>query len=64
MTTPQQCEDLEVGDITITLLNSDTPSALAMFALRDIDATVGSIFVTDNAWTGNDFTTEEGTLEV
>jgi hypothetical protein len=64
MSTPQKCEDLEVGDITIALLNSDNPDAISMFVLTDIDPTVGSIYVTDNAWTGSALATTEGTLKL
>lgn len=64
MSTPQKCQDLEVGDITIALLNSDNPDSFSMFVLTDIEATVGSIYVTDNAWTGSEFATNEGTLKL
>lgn len=61
---PNACQALEPGDITIFLMNSDVPTLVAMFALENINPEVGSIFMTDNAWTGSELLAEEGTLEV
>ena len=59
------CEDLEPGDITIFLANSDLGDGLAFFTLTKIAATVNTLFVTDHAWTGTEFETEEeGTIQV
>lgn len=43
---------------------ADDPDYLAFFALVDIFPEVGSLYMTDNAWTGTDFASEEGTLKV
>ena len=59
------CEDLEPGDITIFLANSDFGDGLAFFTLTKIAATVNTLYVTDHAWTGTEFETEEeGTIQV
>ena len=58
------CEELEPGDIVIFLQNSDNPDTVAFFPLTSIPAEVGSLFLTDNAWTGTELLDEEGTLEV
>lgn len=49
-----------------TLMNSDDPDSFAIFALATIPPTVGSIYVTDQAWNGSHFLTNSGevTLEV
>lgn len=61
---PNACQELEPGDVVIFLVNSDDPDLVALFALEDITKDVGSLYVTDNAWTGSELATNEGTLEV
>lgn len=62
--TPNKCQELEPGDITIFLLNSDILDTFVFFPLVDIYPEVGSLYVTDNAWTGKEFLKEEGTVQV
>jgi hypothetical protein len=47
----------------ITAFNSDNPDAVAIVALNEI-AAGATLFMTDNAWTGSAFRTNEGTLKV
>lgn len=63
--TPNTClEDLEAGDIPVFLVNSEDPDQIVFFPLIDIPESVGSLFITDNAWNGERFLTNEGTFEV
>lgn len=62
--TPNECSSLEAGDIPLFLYNSDNPDQVVFFPLKDIPASVGSLFVTDNAWNGDEFLSDEGILEV
>jgi len=64
MATPNKCEEFEPGDVTIFVMTSDDPDALALFPLVDIFPEVESLYVTDNAWNGDEFTTGEGTIQV
>lgn len=62
--TPNTCSNLKPGDIPIFLVNSDNPDQVVFFPLADISASVGSLYVTDNAWTGTSFVEKEGIMEV
>mmetsp|Transcript_9306 Transcript_9306/g.17755 ORF Transcript_9306/g.17755 Transcript_9306/m.17755 type:complete len:228 (+) Transcript_9306:271-954(+) len=64
MATPNKCEEFEPGDVTIFVMTSDDPDALALFPLVDIFPEVESLYVTDNAWNGDEFTTGEGTIQL
>jgi hypothetical protein len=57
------CNGLSPGDVMITAFNSDNPDAVAIVALNEI-AAGATLFMTDNAWTGSAFRTNEGTLKV
>jgi len=50
--------------LTTLLPFADDPDALALFPLVDIFPEVESLYVTDNAWNGDEFTTGEGTIQV
>ena len=55
---------LSAGDISALIFNSDPIDQIVFFPVSDISESVGSIFVTDRAWNGTDFVTDEGTSEV
>jgi endonuclease I len=63
-TTPNACSSIQAGDVMTFLQNSDEPDQVVFFPLEDIPDTVGSLFMTDNAWLGEGFSTLEGTVEV
>ncbi|KAL3910356.1 MAG: hypothetical protein SGILL_007724 [Bacillariaceae sp.] len=56
-------EDVELasGDIMITAVHSDDPDLVELVALADLKAGL-QIHVTDNAWDGEAFATNEGTV--
>lgn len=62
--TPNSCSMLKAGDIPVFLMNSDNPDQIVLFPLSDIDSDVGFLYVTDNAWTGSELMTNEGTYRV
>ena len=62
--TPNECSALSAGDISALIFNSDPIDQIVFFPVSDISESVGSIFVTDRAWNGTDFVTDEGTIEV
>lgn len=61
---PNECSFLEPGDVNVIIFNSDPLDQIVFFTLKDLGASVGSLFVTDRAWDGQDFVTDEGILEV
>lgn len=63
---PNECADLLPGDVQIVIWNSDPVDELVLFPVSRIVEGVGSIFVTDKAWNGEQFDPNsiEGTLEV
>jgi len=58
------CSDkgLGVGSVMVVQVNSDNPDLVAMVVLTNITAGV-TLYMTDNAWTGNGFRTNEGTVK-
>jgi endonuclease I len=62
--TPNECSALSPGDISALIFNSDPLDQIVFFPVSDIPESIGSIFVTDRAWNGTDFVTDEGTIEV
>ena len=62
--TPNECSALSAGDINALIFNSDPIDQIVFFPVSDIDESIGSIYVTDRAWNGTDFVTDEGTIEV
>lgn len=62
--TPNECSALSPGDVHVLIFNSDPVDQMVFFPVSDVAESVGSIFVTDQAWNGTDFVTDEGTLEV
>lgn len=57
------CDDLSPGDVQVVSLSSDNPDSVVLVALDDLPRGL-QLFLTDNAWTGSDFLSNEGTLEV
>ena len=62
--TPNECSALSAGDINALIFNSDPIDQIVFFPVSDIAESIGSIYVTDQAWNGTDFVTDEGTIEV
>jgi endonuclease I len=62
--TPNECSALSPGDINALIFNSDPIDQIVFFPVSDIPESIGSIYVTDRAWNGTDFVTDEGTIEV
>jgi endonuclease I len=62
--TPNACSSIKPGDAMVFLMNSDEPDQVIFFPLSEIPETVGSLYLTDNAWDGERLTTTEGTIEV
>jgi hypothetical protein len=58
------CSSLKGGDAMVFLVNSDEPDQVIFFPLVDIPDTVGSLYLTDNAYLGEELATNEGTIEV
>jgi endonuclease I len=61
---PNECSDLKPGDIPVFVLNSDDPDQVVFYPLADIPASIGELYVTDDAWTGTGFQGIEGTITV
>jgi hypothetical protein len=58
------CSSLKGGDAMVFSVISDEPNQVVFFALMDIPATVGSLYLTDNAYLGEELATNEGTIKV
>ena len=61
MSTPESDGLLEAGDVMVVGVHSDNPDLVALVALTDIAAGT-RLSITDNAWTGTEFRSNEGTL--
>jgi endonuclease I len=62
--TPNACSAIKPGDAMVFLQNSDEPDQVIFFPLAAIPETVGSLYLTDNAYLGDALATNEGTVEV
>jgi len=60
---PVGCNGLGSGDVMVILVNSDNPDVVAFVALSDISEGI-DLYMTDNAWTGSNFRTNEGTKKL
>ena len=56
-----QCSDLDPADVMVVGMNSDDPERVALVTLKDLGEGL-TLFMTDNAWTGSSFRTNEGTI--
>jgi len=61
---PNACSELLPGDVQVLIWNSNDDDQIVLFPVSQILEEVGSIFVTDQAWDGEQFVGNEGTLEV
>lgn len=55
------CESITAGDIFFVAMNADSPDLVDFAALKDLDEGL-VLYLTDNAWTGSQFRTNEGTV--
>ena len=60
---PNDCDKMEIGSIYFFFLNSVDPDEVGLFPFEDIPGNL-ELFLTDNAWDGEKFQDDEGTLEV
>ncbi len=60
---PNDCDGFLPGDIYFTYVKSLEPDEVVLFPYEDIPGGL-KLYLTDNAWTGSGFQTDEGTLEV
>jgi hypothetical protein len=57
------CTDLVPGDVQVIAFNSDNPDAITLVALENLPSDL-DLYITDNAWTGSSFQSNEGILKV
>lgn len=57
------CNDWSAGDVMVIAVNSDNPDIVALVALSDLSGGT-DLYMTDNAWTGTSFRSNEGTVKV
>mmetsp|Transcript_1069 Transcript_1069/g.1693 ORF Transcript_1069/g.1693 Transcript_1069/m.1693 type:complete len:773 (-) Transcript_1069:152-2470(-) len=62
-TTGGTCQGLTAGDVMITGFRSDSPDTVVMVAMTNLPP--GAVlYMTDNAWTGTNFRSNEGTVKM
>ena len=61
---PNACSTMRAGDAPVFLVNSDDPDQIIFYTLAPIDPDIEYLYVTDNAWNGNDFVETEGVMRV
>lgn len=57
------CSSLVPGDLYFYMVQSQIPNQIGIVGFADMPGGL-EIFLTDNAWTGESFQTNEGTLKV
>jgi endonuclease I len=62
--TPNDCSAVIPGGISVFVFNSMDPDQMVFFPVDNIPASIGSIYITDNAWDGEKLLQNEGTIEV
>jgi endonuclease I len=60
---PNDCETINPGELYIFFMNSDNPDNLSIFVFVDLPEDL-ELYVTDDAWNGLDFQTQEGAYKV
>lgn len=60
---PDNCSQLSSDDVQVVSMSADNPDTVVLVALVGLPEGL-DLYMTDNAWTGNDFATNEGTLKV
>jgi hypothetical protein len=58
------CARVQTGDLQIWALNAVEPDEIAFFTVATIPASVGTLYLTDNAWNGTHLVDAEGTRTV
>jgi len=58
---PNQCDMYEEGEFQIWLMNSVNPDTVGVYSVKPMPEAF-ELFMTDNAWNGNEFTDGEGTM--
>eukprot|EP00934_Nitzschia_sp_Nitz4_P007559 Nitzschia sp. Nitz4//scaffold257_size48314//38237//39084//NITZ4_007095-RA/size48314-snap-gene-0.27-mRNA-1//-1//CDS//3329544466//7549//frame0 len=59
---PNACDELAIGDLYFVSISSLNPNYVSIFNFEDIPGGL-DLYLTDNAWTGTYFQTNEGTLQ-
>ena len=62
-TTINSCSELLPGDVQVIAINSDNPDSVTLVTLEALHGGL-KLYMTDNAWTGDSFLSNEGTLMV
>lgn len=60
---PNECTETNPGDIFLYVIDGDDPDGVGFMALENITAGL-ELYMTDNAWTGSNFLSNEGVLKV
>ena len=55
------CDTYSPGDVMMVAVSSDNPESIALVALENLEEGL-ELFLTDNAWTGTSFRTNEGSI--
>jgi hypothetical protein len=61
--TGKSCSDLLPGDVQVVAINSDNPDSVTLVTLETLAGGL-KLYMTDNAWTGDSFLSNEGTIMV
>ncbi len=62
--TPNDCDNITLGDFTFLLVSSSDPfDEISIFGFEDLPGNL-TLYLTDNAWDGQKFRTNEGVLQL